>query len=249
MQRRGVVAAIIVAFLLLVGLWGYFAILHKAPSCSDFVQNQDEEGVDCGGVCARMCVADLAAPQVTFVRSVVGGPGRTDVIAYIDNPNQDAKAEDASYRIELYDANNAIVATKEGTVDLPPKRTPLYVPNLFSGSETNVRAFLTIDDASLAWYEYEDTRVVFGVRDVIVEHADTLPRIRATLDNPSNDSFKNVRVVITVFDEDNNAIAASQTVIPEMKAEGKAEVVFTWNSPFSGTPARQEIIPIFPDPS
>jgi len=247
MRRRGLTAAIIIVILSGIGVGIYYAFLHDAPSCSDRRQNQDEEGIDCGGVCTRICLASLAAPQVTFVRPVVSGPGRTDVIAYIENPNLSAKAEAAHYTIELYDANNAVVATKEGTVDLPPLRTPLFVPNFFSGEQTTLRAFLTIDSASLDWFDYEDTRVILTTRDVVVEHPDTLPRIKATLENPSTKSFKNVKVVITVFDEENNAIAASQTVVPQIRAEGEADVVFTWNAPFIGTPARQEILPILPE--
>lgn len=242
------VMAIVVGFLLVLGALGYYVLFYDAPSCTDRRQNQDEEGIDCGGVCSRLCAANLAIPQVAFARSVSSGPGRTDVVAYIDNPNGSAKAE-ARYTIELFDANNAVVASKDGTIDLPPKRTPLYVPNFFSGEETDLRAFLTIDEASLAWFAYEDTRVTLSVEDVVVEHVDTLPRVRAVLRNPSIENFRNVRVVITVFDADNNAIAASETLVRELRAEGEAALVFTWNAPFAEAPARQEIIPVVPEAS
>lgn len=238
------VAAIIVGILSIGGIWFYFAFVNEAPSCKDFVQNQDEEGVDCGGVCSRLCAPALADPQVSFVRAVASGPGRTDVIAYIENPNQTARAE-AEYSIELFDAGNVIVARKEGTIDLPPNRTPLFVPNFFSGDASGLRAFLSINDETLDWFEDVTPEVTLTTRDIRIEHTDTLPRIYATLENPSHEDFKNIRVVITVFDEDNNAIAASQTVVQELKGQGTVEVVFTWNAPFSGTPARQEIIPIF----
>ena len=250
MRRRGVVAAIIIVVLGAVGVWGYYAFLYDAPSCSDFRQNQDEEGIDCGGVCDKICDASLAVPQVAFVRPVVSGPGRSDVIAYVENPNFTAMAEDVKYTVELFNSQNVLVATKEGVMDLYPKRNPLFIPNLFSGEETTLRAFLTLDASTIEWFDYEDTRVTMNVRDVRVEHADTLPRIYATIENASyTNSYKNIPMVVTVFNEEGNAIAASQTVIPQLRAEGAAQVVFTWNAPFSETAVRQEFIPILPDPS
>lgn len=250
MRRRGLVAAIAAVILALVGILGYFAFLHEAPSCADHRQNRNEEGVDCGGVCARLCAPSLAPPQVTFVRPVVSGPGRTDVIAYIENPNLSAEAVGVHYVIELYDANNAVVAKKEGVTDLLPKRNPVFVPNFFSGNATALRAFLTFDEEKpIDWWRYQDTRVALSVRDIVVEHEDTLPRIRATIANPSTNRYKNVPVVITVFDENDNAIAASQTVVGELKSEGTADLIFTWNAPFTGTAVREEILPILPDPS
>ena len=250
MRRRGLVAAIVVVVLALVGIWGYFAFLHDEPSCADHRQNKNEEGVDCGGVCARLCAPSLAPPKVSFVRPVISGPGRMDVIAYIENPNLSAEAVGTHYVIELYDENNAVIAKKAGVVDLLPKRNPVFVPNFFSGNATSLRAFLTFDDEyPLDWWRYDDTRVTLSVRDVVIEHTDTLPRIRAVIENPSTNRYKNVPVVITVFDEKDNAIAASQTVVPTLASEGRADLIFTWNAPFAGTAVREEILPILPDPS
>ena len=74
--------------------------------------------------CTYLCVAQVSPPSVQFVRAALAvRAGRTDVIAYVDNPNAGAAAKDASYRIDLYGADNVLVASEDGTTDLPPHST------------------------------------------------------------------------------------------------------------------------------
>ncbi len=46
-----------------------------------------------------------------------------------------------------------------------------------------------------------------------------------------------------MFDAMGTAIAASQTVIPELGPRGNTDVVFTWNAPFGASVGRVEILP------
>src|SRR3989344_5262733 len=155
------------------------ATLYDVPSCTDGVENQGEDGADCGGPCAYLCRASVAAPSVRFVRQLTLSSGRTDVIAYIDNPNPLAAAKGARFSIELYGPDNVIVATKEGTVDLPPSSTvPVFVPEFFSGHQRVARAFLIFDDESLHWFRLAETPATPSVSDISVETGDA-PRVRA----------------------------------------------------------------------
>ncbi|MFA7707407.1 MAG: hypothetical protein WCX73_00495 [Candidatus Pacearchaeota archaeon] len=42
---------------------------NACPSCSDQIKNQDEEGIDCGGVCEQQCIENPLAPRI--LRSVI----------------------------------------------------------------------------------------------------------------------------------------------------------------------------------
>lgn len=246
LRRQGLILSIIGIIVAGFMAWTYFALFYNPPSCFDRKLNQDEEGVDCGGGCAKLCAFTADAPSVTFVRAMPAGPGRTDVIAYVENPNLAAYARDARYTVELYGADNLVIAKKEGMVDLAPRLTPIFIPNFFTGEKAVARAFFTFDELSFDWYRYQDERPTLSIEDVVVERPDTLPRITATIENQTTDTLKNIPVVITVFDAGNTAIAASQTLVPEIRGQGEAPLVFTWNVPFSAPPARQEIIPVIP---
>lgn len=244
MRRRLLIFGIIVVVIgLIVGSFFYFGV-RKAPSCTDNVQNQSEEGIDCGGPCPYLCTMSETAPSVRFIRPISPLPGRTDVVAYVDNPNGSAAIHGASYTIELYDANNAVVAKKDGVVDLLPASTAaVFVPNFFSGSRTATHAFLTFHDESIKWYRYQETRQLPTVNDIQPQLGDA-PRVTATVVNPSSVELTNLLLVATVFDADGNAIAASQTVAPSVPAQGAAPIIFTWPVPFSAPVSKVEVVPV-----
>ncbi|HVW71901.1 MAG TPA: hypothetical protein VHB93_01990 [Candidatus Paceibacterota bacterium] len=244
--------ALIIAMLLIVA--GFIvavtliATLYKAPSCTDNSQNQGETGVDCGGPCSHLCTPSEVSAQVLFVRALAQQSGRTDVIAYIANKNADAAAKNVPFTATLYASDGTLIATKQGTVDLPPASTvPVFIPGLYSGFQQAAHAFLTIDDASVYWYRYTDVRPVLSTSDVVLTPGNA-PRATATVANPTPYPLLNLPVVITVFDASNNAIAASRTVVDEVPPQGSASMIFTWNQPFSAAAAREEVVPLVPLP-
>jgi hypothetical protein len=239
------IGAVVAAFVLILG----FATFYQVPSCKDTKQNQGEQGVDCGGPCPYLCSMSVQAPVVEFVRPVSPQAGRTDVIAYVDNQNPSAAVRGATYRIDLYGPDNVVVATKTGTVDLPPKsKVPVYVPDFFSGNQTVAHAFLTFDDASLKWETYNDTRTQLAVESPLLTNTDSAPRVTAVIDNSDVQPLYNVLTIVALFDAAGNAIGASQTVIPKIPAQGSATALFTWNGPFNGAVARIEVTPVLPLP-
>jgi hypothetical protein len=248
-RRRFTIIAIIVGFVIVtLGAFAFFTF-HQAPSCRDNRQNQQEEGIDCGGPCAYVCTASEAAPSVRFVRAVSPTPGRTDMIAYVDNPNDTVAAQGLHYNVELYSSTNTVIAKGEGTVDLPPASTvPVFVPNFYTGSQEVARAFITFDTPQHLWYRYQDTRVLPQIGDVVITTGD-MPRITATAVNPSATALKGTAFIVTVFDAEGNAIAASQTVAPTIAPHGAVPLVFTWPAPLSAIASRVEVVPVVPLPT
>ncbi len=247
--RRQLLIVFLIALVVagIVGGTYYFAV-HKAPSCVDSTQNQGEEGIDCGGPCTYLCSEGLSAPSVRFVRPLTPVPGRTDIIAYVDNPNSHAAAQGLHYTIELYSPTNTVVAKKEGSIDLPPSSTvPVFVPNIFSGSQDVARAFITFDTPAHLWYSFTATQVVPVVATVQYEAGDT-PRITTTATNPSTTTLTNVTFVVTLFDASGNAVASSKTVTPSIPGLGSVPLVFTWSAPFTGTVSKIEVVPVVPLP-
>lgn len=246
-HRKFIIVSVIGAVVVAIIAVTLVATLYHAPSCMDNTQNQGEEGIDCGGPCSHLCTASvIPVTSPRFVRQLAPVSGRTDVIAYIDNPNANAAARGVRFTITLYGPDNIVVAKQDGTVDLPPKSTvPVFVPNFYSGFQTVARAFLTFDDSSFAWQRYTDTRPVLSTSNTVLSDGPQ-PRLTSDVYNPSALSLYRVPVVATVFDADNNAIAASATVLEEIPPMHSAPAVFTWNAPFPGTPAKEEVIPLSP---
>ncbi len=241
-KRQLTVISVLVALLLVLIAAVAFFFLYKPASCVDGKQNQNETGVDCGGSCSTFCASEASSAIVRFVRVLTPVPGRTDVIAYIDNPNDTAEARGVHLTLELYDDAQVKIATQQIILDLPIKGTvPLYISNVGDGTAT--RAFLTFNDGGPLWTKATQKPTLPIVKDGVLQNTQT-PRITAKLQNPVASTLKNITLIATVFDEKNNAIAATQTFVTELPSQGTATIVFSWNAPFVGTPVRFDIVPV-----
>ncbi len=243
-HRKLVILLILGAALAAVVAVTVVATVYETPTCFDTKLNQDEEGIDCGGSCALLCSVKQQPLFTQLVRQLSAPGGRTDVIAYIVNPNTDARAEDVAYRITLYGSDNIIIASKTGKADIAPKTTvPIFVPGFYSGYQPVARTFLEFEGET-EWYRDADERTALPISKSALDEAGN-PRLTAEIENPTAYALYRVPVIATLFDGSNNAIAASATVV-DIPAMGTSELVFTWNAPFTAPVARTEIIPVLP---
>lgn len=249
-RRRFTILAIVGAIFAAIAAVIAIAVLYKAPSCSDGVQNQDEAGIDCDGSCAYLCSALEQPPVVIFTQAIPNGSGRTDVVAIVENANTGVAAKAVPYTITLYGANQVLVQRVTGRVDLPPSsRVAVFVPGISSGYQEDVRAFLTIDPLDVRWYSMPvDARVVPVVANTTLAGTADAPRIEAVLKNPETMVMAAVKVIVLVHDARGNVIAASQTIVPSIPPQGEATAIFTWNGAFPSVPAKTEVIPVVPLP-
>ncbi len=241
-----IASAVVVAFLTVV----LIATFYKAPSCGDGVQNQNEAGVDCGGACTYLCIADQQPPTVLYTQVLTSGDGRTDVIASVVNKNADAAAKLVPYTLTLYGTDLVLISQTRGVIDLPPGATvPVYLPNIATGNQIVATAFLSIEPTAPAWYRLaSDPRILPTVASSKLGGSTSSPRIEATFVNPSVTPLINVRAVVLVRGEGGTVIAASSTIVPTIPALGQASAIFTWNHPFSGTSLSIEVVPSVPLP-
>lgn len=244
-RRRRMVIAILAAAGVAALAILLIAVFYRVPSCTDGRSNGDETGVDCGGSCTRICSIDARPAEVSFSRALTQS-GRTDVIAYVRNPNRDAAASNADLSIELYSADGLLVTARTSMYLPPASVVPLFVPGVLDQAYDVQQVFATVD--STAWVRAEEMPAQLQVGDVITRDQATRPRITAVVSNPEPRVAYDVPVVVTVFDAEGNAIAASRTVIDSIPGQGSAPIVFTWNEPWPGIAARVEVMPLPEEP-
>jgi hypothetical protein len=243
-RRQAFILSMIAIIVLLgIGVAVFFIATSEKPmTCIDKVQNQDEEGVDCGGVCAYLCSASVAPPSVSFVRAVPSGD-RTDIVAYVANRNPDAAVKGARYTLELFGSDRGFIAERAGTIDLPPGAVvPIFAPGMYDRAVEG-QAFLTFDDASVLWYR--EPRVAALPRVEEARIADTNPpRVTALIRNASAFPMDDITLVATVFDASGVPLAASQTLLRSLAPGDTAVASFFWNAPFVGPVGRVEVRPV-----
>ena len=241
-----IIGAVVVVFFTVV----FVATFTKAPSCTDGVTNGGEAGIDCGGPCAYLCIAEVQPPTVLFTKAIQNGAGRIDVIAEVENKNADAAAKNVPYRITLRGVGQVLIQEVSGTLDLPPGATvSVFIPNIASGKQAVASAFLDITPSSPEWFALAtDPRIIPTVSNTTQDGSTDAPRIEAILVNGSASTLTDVQVIVLVRDTYKNVIAASKTIVPVIPAQGKATATFTWNNAFYSVPASIEVVPIIPLP-
>lgn len=235
--RQLIFASIVIVFLGVAGVASYFFFFYTPPSCSDGIQNQEEEGVDCGGPCVRMCVS----PNVTalWARAVPAAPGVYHVASLIRNPDA-AAAGPVTYAAFLFDENNILISTREGRLFMTAGEiVPLFIPNITTGERTPVRTFIDIESA--VWERAE--RAEPSVRVIDWNFDTDALRLVATVENYGALPVGEVLVTALVFGESDTLIAASQTRFPSLSPRERREATFTWSMPFEGDVGRVDIIP------
>lgn len=234
---------VIIAVIIIVGVPS-FLFFYKSPTCFDNKKNQNEEGVDCGGVCTRLCPSDISAPIIMWQRVFLVSPGVYNAVAYIQNPNVLTRVDNVGYVFRLYDKDNALITQKTGRTFLPAnQKFAVFEAGIRTGVRVPVRTTFEFTE-SLSWIQnpanYKDPAVV--VENITLTNDSSLPRIDATIRNLSLEKVKTLGVVAVIYDADDNAIAASRTVVENLSAQSRSSVTFTWPAPFPGPAVRKEII-------
>lgn len=104
---------LIVFGLIILGV--YYLFLKPAPTCFDGIQNQSEEGIDCGGPCAAGCLpGDIRPIDVGGVQ--VFSPNRTHIslLAKVQNYNTDYAAKGFHYDFKIYGKDGSVIGNFPG---------------------------------------------------------------------------------------------------------------------------------------
>ena len=222
----------------------YFA-LQTEPTCFDGRQNQDERGVDCGGVCELICPFDVSPLSLLWSRSFIVANGVYNAVAFIENPNFDVAVLEIPYSFQLYDSENLLIVERRGTTFISTNGiTPIFEPRIQTGVRVPVRTFFEFT-GPIRWHRINDPKEIVIVEQEL-QNADTEPRIEALVENKSLNEAKDVEVVAVVFDTAGNAMAVSQTLVQQLRGQTKVPIFFTWPLSFNNQAGRLDVIPRVP---
>lgn len=232
-KRQAMIALGTLALILLLGLGSWFIFFYHAPTCADGKKNQDETGIDCGGMCSKLC----QAPRVSalWARSVKVADGVYHAVAFVQNPETAAGTDALPYTFSLYDAGNVLIAQRDGVMRLDPGESiPLLETNVVTGNRTPVRTFVEFHEA--VWKRGE------RAANPVVVDSERLDKdalsLTARVTNSSTAVVPKVVLTALLYDESDALVAASQTVLQNLSPRAEQNAVFTWQEPFSAPVVR-----------
>lgn len=220
--------------LLLIGSSLYYRYGYEAPNCFDTFKNGDEKGIDCGGVCTRICSFEIIQPTILWSESFKVTDGQYNAVSYVENRNANIGSPAIHYTLTLSDSSG-IIATREGVTVLPPDSVyPIFEGRIVTGTRVPTKTEITFND-DIVWLPGESGREQFMLEKRELINADSKPRLVAQLRNTSLDEAQDVEIIATIFDVRGNPLTVARTVVDYFKGRTTENVTFTWPEPIAKT--------------
>lgn len=248
LKRQIFYVGVLLIFFAIFGFLVSYPYFNRAPTCNDFKQNADEEGIDCGGSCVLSCVAELDKISVLWSRAFRVVPGRYNAVAYLENKNENTAVKKIHYQFRFADKDNIYIGKREGETFIPPAgRFAVFAPAIGVGNSVPVYTTFEFTEEPV-WFQVPEEKInqlkIFA-SNINLQNASTSPRLSATIKNNSLFIIPNVSVVVILYDASHNAVSVSQTHIDVLSGEESREVNFTWPEPIPKEIIFKEIIPMY----
>lgn len=244
--KQFVVALIYFFIVVLLGVFVYYAFIKAPETCFDSKQNQNETGIDCGGVCAMVCKEIVVGEDLRFteVAFVPGGDGKYDVLGKVYNPNDTEGASSFAYTVTLKDSNGEILATRSGkSYILPQENKYILELNLETATAPITAAFAvnSIEWARLSGYQEKPAVNIYQKSYSQISSGAGFSEARGLLRNDSSYDFRSIIVRVILRDNAGSPLAFNATEIRTVLSSEERDFRLVWPSAFPGTVEKVEM--------
>ncbi len=224
-----------------------YLIKSPGPSCSDGKQNQSEKGIDCGGPCSPCReiseTKDLLVQEVAFLAAENNS---YDVVAKVNNPNENAGSSNFSYSFTLKDEIGSVIASSEGNTFILPADTK-YIAKI--GLTTINGAIPKNVEFSIKNIEWETLEGILkpqiGVygKSFGIDPAGVGNKAEGILRNESIYDLKKIEVTIVLRNERGKIVGINKTLRESVRAKEQQNFQVTWSKPILENVEKIEIDP------
>ncbi|MCA9365199.1 MAG: hypothetical protein KC736_04875 [Candidatus Moranbacteria bacterium] len=215
---------VIISYIVLFSLIGLliYQSTKPDPTCFDGRKNQDEIGVDCGGVCG-VCPEVPNAKDLSVVETAIvpAGQGSYKALIVVQNPNEQYGARDFLYTVTVRDsAGNIIHTLKSNDFILPKTQKDIIIPR-FDAETTPTQIEVEISGA--VWEKFTNyteapeitiTRQKYEVLANSTQYA----KVYGLVNNKSPYDFNTITITIVLRGADGAPLALLKTEQRTMSA-------------------------------
>ncbi|KKP71177.1 MAG: hypothetical protein UR69_C0001G0001 [Candidatus Moranbacteria bacterium GW2011_GWE2_35_2-] len=219
-------------FLVFFGIvFSVYKFLQPKPTCSDGILNQNEEQVDCGGVC-EACIREISVNEIEIVESgfVYGGNNKFDAFAKIKNPNHQYGSSFFEYHFILKDSGGNIVGEKKESGFILPYETKYIIETNIESNQSPVELEVIISNEQ--WEEfsgYEEPALgIYNKRFSDSEGGVFTAEAAGLMRNDSYFDFGSIKVNIILRNEQEDVVAVNTSVLNTIKSGEEREFRVTW---------------------
>ena len=225
--KQLIYGSVYLAILTFFGLWVYLSNFHTTPTCFDSIQNQDEEGVDCGGTCQKICLPNEfeTIEVVDRVRILKVDDEHLSLLVKIQNNNIDFAAESFNYTFNIFDKSDKLITSIFGTSFIYQGEVKyIAVPNAKISPSLVARA--TFESSNPGWVLGE----LLAKPDVAIQNQKTildsnLIKVEGSLISHSASTLNNIKIIAIFYSQFGLPVGASQTEIENLEPNGTRSFV------------------------
>lgn len=241
-RRKFIYLGTIALIFIILIVWFLFAHFYKPPNCFDGLKNQDEVGVDCGGTCTLLCADQYVPLNILWSRFSKVSDGVYNVLAYIENPNSNARADNLDYVFKLYDKDGTLLSRRSGKTFAGANKTlVVFEAEMQTGNKIPDRVDFSFTSEAV-WSKQISAENGLAVSESVISKEETAPRLSASVFNKTANKITNIEAVAIVYDLSANATAFSRTIIDYIEGKNSQTIYFNWPKAFASKYSRTEII-------
>jgi len=240
---------IILIYLLIFSSIGFLIYLKykPKPNCFDNILNQNEERVDCGGVCAQKCEIlveeNIKVDRSGYVES--GTNGQYDLYAEITNPNNFFGSSQFNYKFEIKNSAGAVVAAKTGNNFIFPGESKYIIENNVGAGEIPYSVDFSVSDP--IWVEFTSDYLQKPELKVVNKQYNEITsgvgfsEAKGLVKNESPFDFTAIKVEIILKDNNGQIIALNSTQMGAVRSGENRDFRVIWPSRFPGSVSNMEV--------
>jgi len=235
-RKKLIITLVYLAMFFLLG-WLIYSWLKPAQTCTDGKKNQNETGIDCGGICSPckkvLETQDLIIKEKAFVPS---SQGKYDAVIRISNPNNQIAGSNFSYNLKLKDTSGNVLAERSGESFILPVESKYIVE---TDIETNaVPAQIEASISNLQWEEffgYERPELnIYNKSYNLISSGIGYSEAKGLLRNESPFDFNSVKIRVILRDANGQPVAFNKTEMNTINAGEQRDFRLLWPVNFPG---------------
>lgn len=213
-----------------------FYIFRTEPTCTDKIQNQGEEKVDCGGPCQKCPeIPKIENAKILERKVIPSGSNRYDALVKIENPNSLFGIENLEYTFNFLDASGRVIGQEGGTSFLlPAEKKYVFAFNVdleekpgsldFKINSYKWQKFSGYEAPNIATYQKEFNFISGGPG---------FAQLKLKIRNKSGYDFRKITSRAVLRDRQGEPVAINETNNNDVRINEEREVIFHWSEPFS----------------